>query len=174
MTRPATLETLMDLEEIKRLKAAYCRCVDTKQWEALRTLFTDDMIVDGFGSAPSGSTADQFVAGLAARLTNAVTVHHCHMPEIEFFDPDRARGLWAMMDLVDLGEGNSPGEVPGSRGFLGLGHYEDEYRRENGTWKFCYKRLTRLRVDPLRPDYPVARTDLLAHSHDWLAGNVRG
>lgn len=173
MTRP-TAETLIDIEEISRLKAAYCRYVDTKQWAPLRALFTDDATVDGFGSAPSGSTADQFVAGLTARLTTAVTVHHCHMPEIAFLGPDRARGIWAMMDLVDLGEGRAPGEAPGSRGFLGLGHYEDEYRREGGVWKFCYKRLTRLRVDPLRADYPVARTDLLAHSHDWLAGNAIG
>ena len=31
-----TPETLVDLEQIKRLKAAYCRCVDTKCWEELR------------------------------------------------------------------------------------------------------------------------------------------
>ena len=86
---------------------------------------------------------------------------------------DRARGVWAMMDLVDLGEGRSPREAPGYRGFLGLGHYEEEYRRVDGEWRFCFLRLTRLRVDPMRLDYPAARTDLLASSADWLAGAVR-
>jgi len=167
------LQTLLDLEQIKRLKAAYCRYLDTKQWPRLRALFADETIFEGFGSAPTGSTADQFIAGIAARLTDAVTVHHCHMPEIEFLDPDRARGVWAMMDLVDLGEGRSPREAPGHRGFLGLGHYEEEYRRVDGLWKFCFLRLTRLRVDPMRLDYPAARTDLLAATTDWLAGAVR-
>ena len=93
------------LEEIKRLKAAYCRYLDTKQWQRLRALFADDTVFEGFGSAPTGSNADQFVAGITARLTDAVTIHHCHMPEIEFTAPGRARGVWAMMDLVELGGG---------------------------------------------------------------------
>ena len=162
------LQSLLDLERIKRLKAAYCRYLDTKQWDRLRGLFADETVFEGFGSAPTGSNADQFVAGITARLTEAVTIHHCHMPEIEFLDPDRARGVWAMMDLVDLGEGRSPKEAPGHRGFVGHGHYEEEYRRDGGTWRFCFLRLTRLRVDPLPLDYPTARRDLLAHAPGWL------
>ena len=162
------LQSLLDLERIKRLKAAYCRYLDTKHLDRLRGLFADETVFEGFGSAPTGSNADQFVAGIKARLTEAVTIHHCHMPEIEFLDPDRARGVWAMMDLVDLGEGRSPKEAPGHRGFIGHGHYEEEYRRDGGTWRFCFLRLTRLRVDPLPLDYPTARRDLLAHAPGWL------
>ncbi|MEQ8816179.1 MAG: nuclear transport factor 2 family protein [Thalassobaculum sp.] len=168
--RAHDLETLLALEEIKRLKAAYCRYLDTKQWQRLRALFADDTVFEGFGSAPTGSNADQFVAGITARLTDAVTIHHCHMPEIEFTAPGRARGVWAMMDLVELGGGRSPKEAPGRRGFHGLGHYEEEYRRDDGVWRFCFLRLTRLRVDPLPLDHPLPRTDLLAHSPDWLRG----
>ncbi|GHD52839.1 bile-acid 7-alpha-dehydratase [Thalassobaculum fulvum] len=168
--RAHDLDSLLALEEIKRLKAAYCRYLDTKQWDRLRSLFADDTVFEGFGSAPTGSTADQFVAGVAGRLTDAVTIHHCHMPEIEFIAPHRARGVWAMMDLVELGGGRSPKEAPGHRGFHGLGHYEEEYRVVDGAWKFCFLRLTRLRVDPLPLDHPLPRTDLLAHSPDWLPG----
>lgn len=162
------LETLLALERIKRLKAAYCRYLDTKQWERLRGLFADDTVFDGFGSAPTGSTVDQFIAGISGRLTDAVTIHHCHMPEIEFLAPDRARGVWAMMDLVELGGGRSPREAPGHRGFIGHGHYEEEYRLVEGEWKFAFLRLTRLRLDPLPHDYPMPRTDLLMASPDWL------
>jgi hypothetical protein len=174
-----TPETLVDLEQIKRLKAAYCRCVDTKCWEELRSLFTDDTVFEGFGSAPTGSTVDQFITGISGRLTTAVTIHHCHMPEIAFngpdpLKPDRARGTWAMMDIVELATGTSPREAPGHRGFFGYGHYQDEYRREGGIWKFCFKRLTRLRVDPMPHDYPPIRTDLLAADPDWLMWKARG
>jgi hypothetical protein len=72
------------------------------------------------------------------------------------------------MDLVDLGEGGSPIEAPDHRGYIGHGHYEDEYRYENGAWKFAFKRLTRQRLDPLPADYPAARTDLRAADPDWL------
>ena len=41
-------------------------------------------------------------------------------------------------------------------------------------WKFCFKRLTRLRVDPMPHDYPPIRTDLLAADPDWLMWKARG
>lgn len=164
----ADSERFSDIIQIHALKAAYCRFVDTKQWPQLQALFTADVVFEGFGSAPSGASLEIFIAGISRRFANAVTVHHCHMPEIAFLGPDRARAIWAMMDLVDLGVGGSPIEAPDHRGYIGHGHYEDEYRYENGTWKFAFKRLTRLRLDPLPADYPEARTDLRAADPDWL------
>ena len=164
----ADIERLLDLERVKRLKAEYCRFVDTKQWERLRALFAADVVFDGFGSAPRGSTLEQFITGISTRLAEAVTVHHCHTPEIEFLAPDRARAVWAMMDIVELFGERSPREAPGHRGFVGLGHYEDEYRRIDGVWKIGYTRLSRLRLDPMPHDHPVARRDLKGVSADWL------
>lgn len=171
---PTDLPSLLALERIKRVKACYCRYVDTKQWERLRALFTDDAVFDGFGSAPSGSSVDAFVSGISARMATAVSVHHCHMPEIVMLGPDLARGVWAMMDVVDFGAGQLAKEAPGARGFTGLGHYEDEYRQVGGEWLISYTRLTRLRLDPLPDAFPAARADLLAVSTDWLSGGPRG
>jgi hypothetical protein len=28
----------------------------------------------------------------------------------------------------------------------GFGHYHERYRKENGVWKFCYRRLDRTKV----------------------------
>lgn len=96
------LRRLLDLEAIKQLKARYCRLVDTKQWERLATLFTPDTRFEGFGSAPTGSDPTAFIDGISSRLRDAVSIHHCHTPEIVFTGPDSARGIWAMMDLLQF------------------------------------------------------------------------
>ena len=139
------------LEDIRALKAKYCRYIDTKQWERLRALFSADARFEGFGSAPDGADADVFVQGVSARLQEAVSVHHCHTPEIVFFGPDRARGVWAMQDFLEWPQAIRLKEAPEARGFVGFGHYEEEYVREGDGWKMRFVRLTRLRVDPLQP-----------------------
>jgi SnoaL-like domain len=35
-----------DIEAIKQLKARYFRTMDTKDWAAMRLLFTDDVVMD--------------------------------------------------------------------------------------------------------------------------------
>jgi hypothetical protein len=159
-----------DTEAIKRLKAQYCRYIDTKQWDRLAGLFAKGTMFEGFGSAPTGSDETVFVKGISTRMKDAVSIHHVHSPEIAFLSPDRARGIWAMMDLVELGPGVHLKEFPGGRGYCGYGHYEEEYVRTGDGWKFSFLRLTRLRLDPMAPDHPPIRHDLLAHSPDWLDG----
>lgn len=164
----ADLRRLHDLERIKQLKARYCRYIDTKQWDRLRAIFAPDVRFEGLGSAPTGATLDDFITGISGRMKTAVSIHHCHTPEIEFTGPDSARGVWAMMDFVDWPNGPNPRETPDSRGFFGYGHYEEEYRRLDGEWKISFLRLTRLRVDPIAADHPKSRQGLLPHSPDWL------
>src|SRR5215470_1823207 len=79
------VQRLLDLEQIRQLKAKYCRSIDTKQWQLLRSLFTDGARFEGFRAAPTG----------------AISVHHCHTPEIVFTDDSTARGIWAMMDYLE-------------------------------------------------------------------------
>jgi hypothetical protein len=161
-------QQLMDVEQIKQLKARYCRFVDTKQWQRLRTLFTEDARFEGLGSAPSGADVDGFVEGISTRLHDAISIHHCHMPEIVFTGPATARGVWAMMDYLEWPAGASPREAPGHRGFSGFGHYEEEYRKDGAEWKIAFLRLTRLRIDPLADGNPAPRPGMLTASDDWL------
>ena len=74
--------TLVHVESIKQLKARYFRFIDTKQWEALRDVFTDDLQFYFESSTPTITSADAFVAFISERLATAVSVHHGHMPEI--------------------------------------------------------------------------------------------
>lgn len=165
-----TADRLVDREKIRTLKAEYCRFLDTKQWDRLRGLFLTEATFEGFGSAPTGSTADQFIAGASARLQEALTVHHCHMAEIAFdrSAPDRARAVWAMVDVVEFLDGREPVEAPGHLGFTGFGHYEDEYRRVEGRWYFARKRLSRIRIDPIPNDQVPALTNRLKAHADWI------
>ena len=162
------IERLAALEEIQRLKARYCYYIDTKQWGQLAGLFSDDACFEGFGSAPAGSNAAAFVAAVSGRLTDCVSVHHCHSPDIVCSDAVTARGSWAMEDFVQWKRPVPYPEAPGAPGFRGYGHYEEEYRRLDGGWKMAFLRLTRLRIDPLRADHPYPPVGFLAASATWL------
>jgi hypothetical protein len=162
------IQRLLDIEAIKRLKARYCRYIDTKQWTKLSELFAADARFEGFLSAPQGADVSTFVKGVSERLQSCISIHHCHTPEIAFPQASVARGAWAMMDYLEWPMGSMPFEIPGQRGFVGFGHYEEEYRKVDGRWVFSFVRLTRLRVDPLHADHPVPMKGLLSASADWL------
>jgi hypothetical protein len=164
----AVADRLSDAMEIHSLKARYCRFIDTKSWSRLRGLFAEDVRFEGFGSAPSGANLDAFLAGVSTRLADAISVHHCHTPELMFSSAIKARGIWAMADYVEWPVGTSCREAPGSRGFRGFGHYEEEYRKIDTVWVFSFLRLTRLRIDPLREDDPVPLAGPRQATPDWV------
>ena len=59
-----------DVEAIKQLKARYFRTLDTKDWAAMRQVFTDDVVVDTStsdgGSVVAGASHDGRLAGQRA------------------------------------------------------------------------------------------------------------
>lgn len=158
------LDQLLAIEAIHQLKARYCRFVDTKQWQRLKQLFTADTRCDGFGSVPDGTDPETFVDVIADRLAQAITIHHVQAPEIVFSTPERARGIWSMMDYVDF----QTADPSVGRGWIGWGYYEEEYVRIDGVWLFSYMRLTRQRMDALTTDHPQAKFSRHGPAKDWL------
>jgi hypothetical protein len=137
-------ERIDDRIALQELKARYFRLLDTKQWDAWRGLFTDDMVFyndDGpvpATSEPMATGGDAFVEMVSTSLAGAVTVHQGHMPEITFTGDRSATGVWAMFDWID-GPGFS---------MQGFGHYHERYVKDgDGRWRIQELRLTRLRVD---------------------------
>lgn len=131
---------LLDIEEIKQVKARYFRYLDRKQWEAWGELFTRNAVVRPLYSWDPEFAfhgRDTIVKEVSTMLTGITTVHHGHMPEIELTSETTAAGIWAMYDFVDR-----PGNVQRR-----YGHYKEEYVKEDGKWKINNLRLTRLRVD---------------------------
>jgi len=137
-------ETLVAIEEIKRLRARFARCLDTKQWKEMEDTITDDCVFD----ARDGATvtqlwrgAEDIVANIRRSLENATSVHHAHMPEIEITSPTTAKGLWAMQDYLRF-----PGYA--TVDLVGSGHYHETYEKQaDGKWRLKTYQLTRLRVD---------------------------
>jgi hypothetical protein len=75
--------SLEDVEAIKQLKARYFRTMDTKDWDAMRQVFTDDVVMDTTAAGGNLVTgAGAFMDFLRSALGDAVTVHQGHMPEI--------------------------------------------------------------------------------------------
>ncbi len=130
---------LLEIEAIKQLKARYCRYLDTKDWQAWRSLFTDDFLSD---TSPAGGKviqgADDFVAFTRKSLRSQATVHQVHAPEIELTSPTTARGVWALEDVVRFGPGVN---------LRGYGHYTETYEKADGQWLITSSTLTRLRED---------------------------
>ncbi|HTL87376.1 MAG TPA: nuclear transport factor 2 family protein [Acidimicrobiia bacterium] len=128
-----------DVEAIKQLKARYFRTMDTKDWDGMRAVFCDDVVVDvtdSGGEVVSG--ADSFIAFLRETLADVVTVHHGHMPEILLTSSTTATGVWAMEDMLRWPDGAE---------MHGYGHYHETYEQIDGAWRIKTTTLTRLRVD---------------------------
>jgi hypothetical protein len=128
-----------DIEAIKQLKGRYCRTMDTKDWAAMRQLFTDDVEMDttaSGGGAMSG--ADDFMGFLRETLAEVVTVHHCHTPEIDLTSAMTATGVWAMEDMLRWPDGSE---------LHGYGHYHEAYEKVDDQWRIKRSVLTRLRMD---------------------------
>jgi uncharacterized protein (TIGR02246 family) len=138
------VQRLLDIEEIKQLKARYFRLVDAKDWDAWGRVFAIDAVLE----IPEGDLVhrgrEEIVANVSTVMEPIRTVHHGHMPEIEITGPDTARGVWAMFDYVEW-----PAQDDERVGLRGYGHYVEEYVREDGQWCIARSRLERLRVDPL-------------------------
>lgn len=140
-------QQLLILEAIKQLKARYFMYLDLKDWAGLRTVFTDDAIVDVRGArkvtqpglpqeAPPIHGADAFVDFARERLASIVSAHYGHMPVIDILSAREATGVWAMEDWLY-----------GASGMLhGQGHYHETYKHIDGRWLIHTMRITRLHV----------------------------
>ncbi len=140
-----SMERLWDIEQIKQLKARYFRYLDTKDWDAFETLFTDDCVhYLPQESAKVAMSNEEYFADLKSMLGGGITTHHGHMPEISLLSDTEAEGIWAMFDYVQT-------ELPsGPLSIQGYGHYFETYRKgPDGSWRISSKRNVRLRLDHL-------------------------
>ena len=134
------LQQLVDLEEIRQLKARCSRSVDTKDWDGYAACLTEDTVLDSGGGVKEGR--DTVLAMVTKSLAEAVTIHQVGAPEITFTGPDTADGIWTVFDYVSIPMAAGPYV------FRGYGHYHEQYVRTGEGWRIRSSKLTRLRVDP--------------------------
>ncbi len=131
---------LVALEEIRRVKFRYLRCLDLKRWDEMAETLTAD--VDVRYGTPSYGEPLRFEGRepVIEFMRNAVgpgitTVHFAGQPEIDI-DGDTAAGTWLMRDKVI---------VPEHRVVIeGAAFYEDTYRRVDGAWLIASTQYDRL------------------------------
>jgi hypothetical protein len=126
---------LAALEEIRRVKYRYLRCVDLKLWDEIAEVFTSDATAD-YGTPALGEPVrltgrDEIVAFLRDKLgPGIITVHFASQPEIDV-EGSTASGTWSFEDTVIATE---YGVV-----IKGAAFYEDRYARgEDGRWRISH------------------------------------
>jgi hypothetical protein len=136
------------IEAVRVTKARYFRYIDQKRWDEFPSLFVDDVHIDvtddmrAVGLDPArGITIgrDRFANNVSRMLEGVVTVHHGHMQEIEPVDAMHATAITAMFDRLQWPDGNVQ---------MGYGHYDEEYRLDDGAWRIARLKLTRLHIGP--------------------------
>ena len=139
------IDRLLAIEQIRRLKARYFRCVDTKDWEGFGALFLPDARFDISADLPGGvfEGVTSIVRVASEGLRGAVSVHLGHSPEIDVTSERTAEAIWAMEDRV-LWDDSAAAPL---RSLHGFGHYHETYERREQRWQISSLRLTRLRVD---------------------------
>jgi SnoaL-like protein len=126
---------LAALEEIRRVKYRYLRCVDLKLWDEIAEVFTSDATAD-YGTPALGEPVrlagrDEIVAFLRDKLgPGIITVHFASQPEIDI-DGSTATGTWSFEDTVIATE---YGVV-----IKGAAFYQDRYALgEDGRWRISH------------------------------------
>lgn len=136
-------ETLLNIEQIRQLKARYFRTMDQKDWDAWEDVFCEDVHIDTTQEgSPVITGRKAFRVYLTPILKNVQTVHHGHSSEIVITGPDKASAVWAMEDMLWWPEDE------GGQRLRGTGWYYEKYRRcEDGEWRISELVLKRIRVE---------------------------
>lgn len=126
----ARLQSLEDIEAIKRLKYKYLRCLDTKQWDEMATTFAPDATTSYSDGELSFSGRDAIMKFLResamAGPSPMIGVHQVHHPEIELTSLTTAKGTWALYNYLLQKNGNT--------GLRICAYYHDEYQKYEGQW----------------------------------------
>ena len=144
------IERLLAIEEIKQVKARYFHALDHKDWEQWRReVWAPDceLHVPEFRAEPFVGW-DAIIAQVSSVLGDQVTVHHGHMPIIDFTSDTSAQVIWAMEDRLYFSK-----DFPlyDDVTFLhGWGHYRETYNKLAVGWRLHKSQLTRLHIEMVR------------------------
>lgn len=132
------MDTTAELEAIRRLKYAYFRTLDLKQFDDLGALLTEDATAtyeDGKNVLEGRSAIVTWLKSVLGDV-GRVTEHHGHHPEITFTSDTTAEGTWYLQDRVIVPAADI--EIDGTA------FYADRYRLTDEGWRIAHTGYTRV------------------------------
>lgn len=126
------LQRFEDRYDIEQLRYRYCYAIDTRDWDALVSLFTDDATLDygGLGTFEGKEGVREFATAVVEENL-AATAHAVHNP-ILTVEENSATGQWYVSSPVTFADGT---------GGFRWGRYDEQYRRVDGAWRIEDLRL---------------------------------
>ncbi len=123
------MEEILEIEALKQLKYKYFRCLDSKLWDELGEVLTDDATAaydSGKYSYDGKPAILEFLSGSLGDR-EVISMHMGHHPEITLTGADTAEGVWYFEDYVIFTKADLR--------LRGAGFYRDRYRKVDGRWK---------------------------------------
>jgi hypothetical protein len=126
------MDAAVELEAIRRLKYAYFRTLDLKQFDQLGLLLTEDATAAYEDGKTQLEGRQAIVAWLAGALGGPalITEHHGHHPEITFTSATAAEGTWYLQDRVIIPSADL--EIGGTA------FYADRYALTDDGWRIAH------------------------------------
>jgi len=154
------VQVLRDIEEIKRLKHAYFRCIDTANLEELRRITHPEVTTCYIGGSYriELTNQDEFIEMIASSFNSeSVGRHNGHHPEIEILSETEATGKWYLHD--DFSNFRVMFRTEGTA------IYEDRYVKVDGRWLIkhqsywrIYEKVERIEKKPKLTIHKLAET----------------
>jgi hypothetical protein len=126
------MDMATELEAIRRLKYAYFRTLDLKQFDQLGLLLTEDATAAYEDAQTTLDGREAIVTWLTDALggPEIVTEHHGHHPEIDFTTDATATGTWYLQDRVIVPSADLE--------IAGTAFYSDRYTKAGGSWRIAH------------------------------------
>ncbi|AYH43725.1 nuclear transport factor 2 family protein [Azoarcus sp. DN11] len=128
-TLQAEVQALKDIEDIRMLKHAYFRGIDSADLDLLRSLMHPDVTVHFIGGGYEWKLAgrEQYLEAIGNNFNSEVIAqHNGHHPEIRLLSPTEAEGTWYLHDnFYNLRE---------KLYTTGTAFYHDRYVKVDGKW----------------------------------------
>ena len=131
-------QKLVESEKIKKLKARYMRCIDTKEWDELATCFA----LEATSSYDAGNYSFEGREAIMKFLIDSmssprfISKHQVHTPEIEILSDTEAVGRWYLEDQVMV--------LDQGWQLAGTGIYSDRYVKRDGEWLIAHTGYERI------------------------------
>ena len=148
------VQRLEDVEAIKAMKGRYARfCDDQYDPEGIASLFVENGVWDGgsFGTYQGHDAIKEFFRGVSGAITFAQ--HNSISPVIDVADDGlTATGKWYILMPCTMARPDGSGQFDA---VVLIGHYDEDYVKVGGEWKFQHLRVTLHHISDLDKGWVV-------------------